>query len=261
MKMTSERLKQELSTIVAPFLAGQLVSSYTEMMQRFYAGDWKPSELDGGQFGEAVGRAVYQVDTGIYTDRLLVNDLLKELRSNSISHSLTWKDRSLFCQILQATYGFRNNRGVAHISPTYTANHLDAMLVVANVKWMFAEFLRLAWKKDRSEIAVTIESIIQLEHPLIHELDGQPLLLTTSLSGAEEILVLLQHSLDGSRPKIELKQAIRKDASTFSRAMSRLTDERKVRLNTTGNVVITPLGRKQVYEDILPKLPSSNGKK
>lgn len=46
MKFTSERLKQELSTIIDPFFAGQLVDSYVEMMQRFYAGDWKPSELD-----------------------------------------------------------------------------------------------------------------------------------------------------------------------------------------------------------------------
>lgn len=261
MKITSERLKQELSTIVDPFLARQLVTSYTEMMQRFYAGDWKPSELDGGQFSEAVGRALYQVDTGIFSDRLLPNMVVKELKNNSIKHNLQSKDRDHFGLILQTTYNFRNNRGVAHISPIYNANHSDAMLVVANVKWMFAEFLFLAWNKDRKEVAAIIESIIRLEHPLIYELDGRSLVLTTSLSTTEEILMLLQHSMTGGTTRTELKQSILKDQSTINKAISRLIAEKKVWTNTAGDIVVTPLGQKYVHEEIIPKLTSNNGRK
>src|SRR5260370_21351256 len=261
MKISSERLKQDLSIIIDPFLAGQLVSSYTEMMQRFYAGDWKPSELDGGTFGEAVGRDVYQVDLGIYTDRLLPGEVVRELKNNSISHNLPFKDRNHFCQILQNTYGFRNNRGVAHISSTYNANHSDVMLVVANVKWMFAEFLFLAWNKDRKEVDAIIESIIGLEHTLICEIDGRLVVLATSLSAADEILMLLQHSMTGSIPRAELKESILKDQSTISRAISRLISEKKAWTNTTGDIVVTPLGQKYVHEEIIPRLASSNGKK
>jgi hypothetical protein len=135
------------------------------------------------------------------------------------------------------------------------------MLVVANVKWMFAEFLLLVWSKDRSEVAATIESIIQLEHPLIYEVDGQPLVLSTQLSATEETLVLLQHSLNGSMTRSELKQAIRKDQSTISKAINRLDDERKICFSTAGDIIITPLGRKQVYEVIIPKLNSNNGRR
>lgn len=261
MKITPEKLKQELSTIIDPFLAVQLVTSYLDMMQRFYVGDWKPSELDGGQFSEAVGRAVYQVDTGIYTDRMLPGDIVRELKNNSISHNLSSKDRNHFCQVLQNTYGFRNNRGVAHISPIYNANHSDAMLVVANVKWMFAEFLFLAWNKDRNEGAAIIESIIRLEHPLICEIDGRLLVLSTSLNTADEILMLLQHSFPGSVSRAELKVSILKDQSTISKAITRLTFEKKVATNIAGEIVVTPLGQKYVHEEIVPKLVSSNGKK
>jgi len=262
LKIASEKLIQDLAAVVDPFFAKQIVTSYTQMMQRYYAGDWKPSELDGGQFTEAVGRALYQVDTGIITDRHLPGDIVRELRNNTISHNLAFKDRDHFCQIVQITYKFRNNRGVAHISPTYSANHIDAMLVVANVKWMFAEFLRLVrWNENSSQIAITIESITQLEHPLIHELDGQPLVLTTQLSAGEEILVLLQHSLNGSLTRSELKQAVRKDQSTISRAIYRLEDERKIRINGTGDIIITPLGQKQVHEDIIPKVSVNYGGK
>lgn len=257
MKITPEKLQQDLAAIIDPFFARQLVTSYIEMMQRYYVGDWKPSELDGGQFCEAVVRALHQIDTGtVFND--LPQKVIDQLKNKSISHKLSWTDRSHFCSVVEITYKFRNQRGIAHISPTHNANHLDAMLVIANVKWMFAEFLRLAWNKDRNEVASIIESIIQLEHPLIHELDGQPLVLATQLNAAEEVLVLLQHSLCGSLTRSELKQAIRKDQSTLSRAINRLDDERKIRFNTTGDIVLTPLGRKQVYENIIPKLNSSN---
>lgn len=260
MKITSEKLVQDLASIVDPFFAKQIIASYSDMMQRYHAGDWKPSELDGGQFTEAISRALYQIDTGVVTDWHLPGDVVKELRNNAIRHSLAFKDRDHFCQILQVTYKFRNHRGVAHISPTYTANHIDAMLVVANVKWMLAEFLRLSgWNKDHSQIALTIESITQLEHPLIHELDGKPLVLTTQLSAAEEILVLLLHSSNGRLTRSELKNAVRKDQSTISRAIYRLDEERKIRLNGAGDIIITPLGQKQVYEEILPKTSVPSG--
>lgn len=260
MKTTPEKLQQDLAAVVDPFFARQLVTSYIEMMQRYYAGDWKPSQLDGGQFCEAVIRALHQIDIGT-----VLNDLpqkvIDQIKNKSISHNLSLTDRNHFCSVVEITYRFRNQRGIAHISPTHNANHLDAMLVIANVKWMFAEFLRLAWNKDRNEVAAIIESIIQLEHPLIHELEGEPLVLSTLLNAAEETLVLLQHSLNGSLTRSELKQAIRKDPSTISKAINRLEDEKNIRFNTAGDIVITPLGRKQVYEDILPKLNSSNGKK
>jgi len=260
LKITLEKLTQDLAAIVDPTLAKQIVTSYIEMIHRYHASDWKPSELDGGQFCEVIGRALYQVDSGTIPHRLLPGDIVNELRNRSISHNLSYEDRHHFCQVLQTTYKFRNNRGVAHISSTYNANHLDAMLVVANVKWMFAEFLLLVWSRDRSEVGATIESIIQLEHPLIYEVDGQPIVLSTQLNAAEEILVLLQHALNGSMTRSEIKQAIRKDQSTISKAINRLDDERKIYFSTAGDIRITPLGKKQVHEVIIPNLNSNNGK-
>jgi hypothetical protein len=262
-KIAPDQLKRDIAASVDASLAEQLVDSYTKMQQRYYAGDWGPAELDGGQFSEAVARAIYQLDTSTITHDLLPGLISDQLRSKSslVPHKLDAKDRDHFCRVLQTTYKFRNDRGVAHISPTYTANHLDATLIVANVKWMFAEFLRLAWKKDRTEVVAIIESILQLEHPLIHELDGQPLVLTNLLNTSEEVLVLLQHSLSGRLTRSELRQSIHRDQSTISKAISRLSSNKELRISSTGEVVITPLGKKRVYEDIIPKLSSHNGKK
>lgn len=261
MKISSEQLKQDIGAFIEPALAALIVDSYTKMQQRYYAGDWQPAELDGGQFCEAVSRAIYQVDTGIITHELLPGDISSQLKSKSASHKLDVKDRDHFCRVLQTTYKFRNDRGVAHISTTHTANHLDATLIIATVKWMFAEFLRLVWKKDRNEVVTIIEAIVQLEHPLIHELDGKPLVLSSELSAPEEILMLLQHSSGGRYMREELKQYVHASPTAINTALSRLSDSRQIRISDKGDVVITPLGEERIRESILPKLSSQNGKK
>jgi len=260
-KITPEQLKQDITTFVDPALASQLVDSYTKMQRRYYASDWQPSELDGGQFCEAVARAIYQVDTGNVSHDLLPGDISPQLKSKSAPHTLETKDRDHFCRVLQTVYKFRNDRGVAHISPIHTANHLDATLIIATVKWLFAEFLRLAWKKERNEVVAIIEAIVQLEHPLIHELDGKPLVLSNELSAPEEILVLLQHSSGGRYTRDELKQYTHTSPAAINTAIGRLSDSRQVRIGDKGDIVITSLGEERVHDIILPKLSSSNGKK
>jgi hypothetical protein len=261
MKISPDQLKQDLAAVIDPSFAEQLVKSYTNMQQRYYAGDWQPSELDGGQFCEAVARALYQIDSGTFNDTLLPGDIAGLLRKKSPipPHNLGEKDREHFCKVLQTAYKFRNDRGVAHVSATYTANHLDATLIIATVKWMFAEFLRLAWKRDRNEVVAIIEAIVQFDHPLIHELDGIPLILTNLLTTSEEILILLQHA-NGRLVRNELKESIiNKTQSTVNKAINQLNTDKEVRISTAGEIVITPVGQKRLHEKIFPKLNSLNG--
>ena len=261
MKITSEQLKQDISAFIEPSLATQLVDSYIDMQQRFYAGDWMPSELDGGQFCEALARALYQVDTGIIEHELpgkMCDLLLDRGKQLPVHHNIDLKHRNHFCRVLQTIYKFRSDRGVAHISGLYNANQLDAMLIIATVKWLFGEFLRLAWNKDRSEVLSIIEALVQFEHPLIHELDGEPLILSNDLSAAEEVLVHLQHSSSGRLTRNELKQFIKKDQSTVGKAIRQLGTGKEVRISNAGEVAITPLGQARVHETIIPKLSSTD---
>ena len=223
------------------------------MQKRYYASDWKPAELDGGQFCEAIARAIYQVDTGIIESEL-PNKICDKLMNHSITHKLSEKDRDHFCRILRTTYKFRNDRGVAHISSTHDANLLDASLIVTQVKWMFAEFLRLIWKKNPEELVALIESIIQVDHPLIHELDGQPLILSNALSAPQEILVYLHHSSGGHLTREEIKRYVRANPPAINMAINRLEGSRHIRINQSDEVVITPLGQKRVREEIMPSI-------
>lgn len=46
---------------------------------------------------------------------------------------------------------------------------------------MFAEFLRLAGTTGKQIIADTIAQIVRLQHTLIHQLDGKPLVLARGI--------------------------------------------------------------------------------
>ena len=71
-------------------------------------------------------------------------------------HNLDGKARRHMTRAIMLAYKFRSDRGAVHISPDYTANEMDSILILNVGKWILAEFLRLAWNKDREVIAETI---------------------------------------------------------------------------------------------------------
>ena len=258
MQLTSKQLASELEAVIDPAFASAIIESYVEMQQRFLAGDWQPTELDGGRLCEAVARAVYQLDSGTVTHSQLPKDLCEKIEDekNLRSHLLSQPDRLHMCRAIGLVYKFRSSRGSVHISPLYKADFMDSMLMVHGGKWIFAEFLRLAWKKDKAAIAETIAHIVQLEFSLIHELDGVPLVLDPGVSAPNELLLLLNHAEGQILMREELlKQAKNNKPSALATALSRLVKENEVRYTSTpGEVALTPKGQKRVVERVIPRI-------
>jgi hypothetical protein len=152
--LTSLQLISELSTIVDSAFAKSVVEDYVEMQQRFLAGDWKPTELNGGRLCEAIARCIHQLDVGSVTHSKLPGDICDRLENETVSHILTVKDRHHIAKVLRVLYKFRSDRGAVHISPFYSANEMDSVLVLHVGKWLFSEFLRLAWNKDSSDLNI-----------------------------------------------------------------------------------------------------------
>lgn len=254
--LTISQLINELSIVVEPSLAEATINSYIEMQQRFIAGDWKPTELDGGRLCEAVGRAIHQLDTGSVTHNKLPGKICERLRDENlgIPHRLNIKDRHHIAKAIDAVYKFRSDRGAVHISATYTANEMDSVLVLHLGKWIFAEFLRLAWNKDRQVIAETISRIVQLEHSLIHELDGRPLVLARGISAKEEVLLLLNHAPGNRLSRESLRdQAAGQKPTNVMVAVSRLIKDKEIRPVGTDEVALTPVGQIRIIQEIIPK--------
>ena len=259
MKLTSEQLAGKLSTIVDQAFACEVIQSYIEMQRRFLAGDWKPTELDGGRLCEAVARSMRQLDLGSISHAVMPGEVIRGLidSENSRIHKLSQKERAHFGKVLGMVYELRSDRGAVHISPEFSANYMDAMLVLHSCKWMFAEFLRLAWNKDRKTIAETIEQIVQLQHSIIHELDGKPLVLVTNISAPEEVLLLLFHAPNNRLTRAELReQAADQKPNNVNTAISRLIIQKQIRPVGDNEVALTPSGQKRVIEEIMPKYSS-----
>jgi hypothetical protein len=256
MGISTTQLITEISTTVDADFAQAIVESYVEMQQRFLAGDWKPAELDGGRLCEAVSRALYQLDSGVVTHSELPGTLCDWLEdfNKKRSHNLAEGDRRHFCKAIRLVYKFRSDRGPVHISPIYTANYMDSMLILHVGKWMIAEFLRLAWTADKQIIADTIAQIVQLQHTLIHELDGRPLVLASGIAAADEILLLLNHAAGNRLSRASIRQfAPLQKAPTLNAAITRLVANREVRQEDNGDVALTPRGQHRVMNEVIPK--------
>ena len=177
-------------------------------------------------------RALYQLDSGTVTHSQLPKELCEKIEDeqNLRPHTLDLKDRHHVSRAIGLVYKFRSDRGSVHISPKYTADFMDSMLMVHAGKWIFAEFLRLAWNQDKAVIAETIAQIVQLEYSLIHELDGVPLVLESTVSAPEEILLLLNHAEGHKLSKEELSQQAKNNTTTsLTVAFSRLLKSNEIR--------------------------------
>jgi hypothetical protein len=258
MPLSSKELRAQLAKVVDPAFAEAAISSYVEMQQRFLAGDWQPTELDSGRLCEAVARACYQLDSGTITHSQLPKELCEKIEDelNLRTHNLDLKDRRHITRTIGLVYKFRSDRGSVHISQHYTADFMDSMLMVHAGKWILAEFLRLAWTKDKAVIAETIAQLVQLEYSLIHELDGIPLVQDERVSAPEEILLLLNHAEGHKLPKSDLvKLAKNNSEKSLSVAFSRLSRTNEIRTTSVvGELALTPKGQKRVIEKTIPSL-------
>lgn len=257
MKFTPQQLITDLSAVADPSLATAVVESYIEMEQRFLAGDWGPAELNGGRLCEAVSRCLLQLDTGKVTHSKLPGEIRdKVLLDEALTHKLKPKQRRHIAKVIEVVYKFRSDRGAVHISPEYTANYMDSMFIVHSGKWIFAEFLNLAWNQDRKVVAHIIEQIVQLEHSLVHELDGKPLVLAKGIPAPDEMLLLLNHASGNRLSRSDLRLYAHQKPANMNTAISRKIAAKEVRA-IGDDIVLTPSGQKRVREEILPKWSQS----
>jgi hypothetical protein len=253
-KLTPEQLIQELSLTLDPDNVRASIDSYVELQQRFLAGDWQPAELDGGRVCEGVARCLLQLDQGTVTHRHLPGKVAEALRNQATSHRLSRQEREHALKVIETVYKLRSDRGPVHISPSYTANYMDSMLVLHGSKWLLAEFLRLAWNKDLAVLAEVISQLVQLEHSLIHELDGKPLVLAKGIPAPEEVLLLLYWAPGNRLSRGELRTyASNHRPQNVALAITRLINTKDIRSASNSELALTPNGQLRIHQVILPK--------
>lgn len=258
-------VKGLISKLVPPldkqFITG-LIDEFINMERRFVMGDWEPAMLDGGQFAEIAARIIYHVDSGTVNRRKGVDPCLKYIEDerNSNQHSFPSRRSSLhLCKVIRTIYKFRSQRGAIHIDPEYTANELDANMVMGNVRWVISELLRIFWSGATNEIASIVREIIRFDVPAVITIDSRRLVLRTDCTVEEEILLLLHNSGERGMDRKELGESVPKSAPAITNSLRKLASSkiRQIILRNDSSYVLTANGAKRIKMELAEKLTLS----
>jgi hypothetical protein len=240
-----------------PDLAKRLVEEFVSLERRFVLRDWEPAELDGGQFAEILGRAVYHIDSGTLNLTKDLNECLRYIEDETgNAHAITPRHDAIhIARVLRTVYKFRSQRGAVHISPNYSANQMDSKLIVECVRWLMMEALRIFSKFTREEAAKAIREISEFDVPCVGKFEDIILVQRTDLKPEEEILVLLHFAGEVGFSRTELGKYAMLPAPTVTRTIQSLEDPKKRMIVQIGkNYRLTDLGSKRIRTDLSQKL-------
>ncbi|OZC46120.1 hypothetical protein CH286_16635 [Rhodococcus sp. WWJCD1] len=242
------------STGIPNQLIDALFDAYTEAKRRFYLGDHRPNEVEGGRFVEAAIRIlelkVFGASTPIGKQLPAVDGLIRKLESTG-GH-----DPALTIHIprqLLPLYTIRNKRDVAHLGPDISPNLQDATAVVNGMDWIMAEFVRLYHQVSNTDAQRIINDLVTREVPAIQVFGSYPKLLK-QITLPEHLLVLLywrgtegatREELSTWTAKAATRAATAGEKANVSRALRRLDGSSEVHIDGL-SAQITQKGQKRV---------------
>lgn len=249
-----------------PTLAGQLVEQFVEMEKRYVRSDWGPSGVDGGMFAEALARILYHQDSGTLNPRKPIGECLEYIEDpkGQAQHALgvpatpivRRSDVQYIARVLRLIWRFRSERGVAHLSATYDANHMDSRLVAEMVRWCMNESLRIFGAGDREVVARMVRELLRFEVPCIGKYGESIVIQRTDLTAEEEVLILLHYGGEAGYTRREVGVHIGRffSASSVTRALQALEAARQVIALPGDRWCLGDLGEKRVREALADKL-------
>ncbi len=236
-------------------LAKHIIESYKEVEKNYFLKQWKTSELDAGHFVEAVRRFIEFQLTGRYTPiGRNLTPLTETSLQSYLSHNGDDSYRIHIPRVLLSIYGIRNKRGVGHISKI-RPNYQDAIFVIASIKWVLAELIRINSTISIDETSKVVDHIIDRDFEGVWEQGDITRVLADGLSLKEQILFLL-FATDITRED-QLRDVIEaKDKAYFRKLLRQLHNERFIEYRVDGNCLLSPKGRVSAEKIALNKINS-----
>jgi hypothetical protein len=193
---TRAEIHTSISAAATPDLATLLLREFDEVQDRFHRGDFRPSELSGGRFGEVVFRICQQVCLGTHTPagRSLpnTNDLIEKFEKTPGTKA----DDTFRIHIprsLRLIYDLRSKRDVAHLGSSVSPNLSDASLVVTIASWIVAEIVRVSHKCSMDTAQAIVDSLVQRRVPLLWVEKDFIRVLNPAVKPSERALLVLYH--------------------------------------------------------------------
>lgn len=193
---TRAEVLQSLAAASTQELAERLLAEFEELTRRFHLGDFRPSELSGGRFGEAAFRICEHACLGKHTalaKTLPKTDELVKTLENVPGGAADATYRIHIPRTLRLIYDLRNKRDVAHLGAGVSPNFTDASLILATASWVVSEIVRLSHKCDIATAQQIVDGLVQRRVPLIWTEGDIVRVLKPSLEYADKAIVILYH--------------------------------------------------------------------
>ena len=218
-----------------------LLDAYKEIESNYALRKWKASELDSGHFVEAARRLLENALFGKYTPigvslSNFHDGVLTQYEQATGNESF----RILIPRVLKAIYNIRNKRGVGHVGPV-SPNEIDSTLILYSVKWVLAEFVRLASGFTPAEVQRAVDEVIERHISILWKQGTRTRILDRSIAARNQVLILLYdqspQSEDDVRAAIEYK-----NVTNFRSLLRELHGDRLIEYEAGGTCTISPKG-------------------
>jgi hypothetical protein len=232
-------------------LVDELLAAYQDAKHSFYLGGLRLGAVEGGRFCEAALRILQQATTRKFTPlgkTLDANGVTVQL-SNTPSANFPAAIRLHIPRAIRVVYDVRNNRDAAHLADDIDPNLQDASLVIGNIDWILAEFVRLYHDVKPDEAQRIIDALVVRKVPVIQDFDGFLKVLNPKLKVTEFVLVLLYERGTAGASYDQLEAWVRQSMrSNLRRTLNKMVDDEAYAHNSSGRFLITKLGIKVVEE-------------
>jgi hypothetical protein len=237
-------------------LRSELLVEFDDISRNYRESRWGPAELKGGHLCEVV----YTILEGYLSGGNYPATASKPSQFDKACEALGKTPKAAgpdsarltIPRVLVGLYDVRNRRGVGHVGGDVSPNHMDAELVLATAKWIVAELIRMFHNTDVKTATAVVDALVDRTLPVIWEVDGLKRLLDTSLSLADQTLLLLYSESSPISDKDLAKYLEQDKLGNYRRVLAPLHTKRHVEWNkATGMVTLGPPGRTHVEEKLL----------
>jgi hypothetical protein len=224
-----DRIANNLKAKFDPRLVDELLSAHQEAKRNYFLGGLRLSAVEGGRFCEAAMRMLQQATTGRFTalgqlidsDRLFqqLKDIPRRIQPDSIRLNIP--------RVIRVIYDIRNGRDAAHLADDIDPNLQDATLVISNIDWVPAEFVRLYHDVNADEAQRIVDGLVVRAVPAVQDFAGFLKVLNPKLKASLFVLLLLYERGSSGASFGDLEAWVRPTMRSNLRAtLRRLVDDR-----------------------------------
>ena len=238
-------------------LVDELLAAYKDAKHNFFLGGLRLSAVEGGRFCEAALRILEEITSGSFTplNKQIDSERLMLRLANAPGNAFSASIRLNIPRAIRVVYDIRNSRDAAHLADGIDPNLQDATLVVSNIDWILAEFIRLYHSVSAKDAQLIIDRLVSRAVPAVQDFNGFLKVLNPSLRASEYVLLLLYERGPGGADISELASWVKPSMrANLKRTLGRLVHHDAYVHEDANTYYLTKLGVRTVESQNLHNL-------